>query len=66
MADSTEPIGAIALESRLAEETGHSDDSHRKGYREKKDKYSKTVNDAMVSQQRINTVVKLANYGLVC
>ena len=36
MADSTEPIGAIALESRLAEETGHSDDSTAKAIARKK------------------------------
>ena len=36
MADSTEPIGAIALESRLPEETGHSDDSTAKAIARKK------------------------------
>ena len=30
MAESVEPVGAIALDSRLAEETGYSDDSTAK------------------------------------
>ena len=60
MAESVEPVGAIALDSRLVEEAGYSDDSTAKPTSRKK---KTTRNDAMVSRQRVDIVAMInANY----